>query len=173
MKIELVKVPNEEDWMLCRMAAMTTIWKKYSLPPANWKHKILRARHSPIRVLTFYIRMTDIPYWVAMHLVRHVHTVPFVSSQRNDRQTMYDRRKAPQDAPVNMDWYMNAEELMVIAEKRLCLQASEETREVVAEICRQVVERCPEFDGLLRPACEAHGGVCTEFKPCQKARVIE
>jgi len=170
MSVELIKIPTEDDWKLCRRAAMTTIWRDYSEPPDNWRHRILKAKHSPIRVLNFYISLKGIPYWVAMHLVRHVHAVPFVSSQRNDRQSMYDRRKAPQDALVSMDWYMNAEELMTIAEKRLCTQASAETRAVVQEICRQVIEQCPEFDGLLVPDCEAHGGVCREFHPCGRQK---
>lgn len=174
MKIELIKVPTEDDWLLCKRAAMRTIWKDVgAMPGTDWKHKILAAGHSPIRVLPFYISMTDIPYWVAMHLVRHVHSVPFISSQRNDRQDMYDRRKAPQDAPVNMDWYMNAEELINVSHKRLCTQASFETRAVVAEICELVLDACPEFEGLLVPMCMYRNGKCTEFKPCGRAKVTE
>lgn len=174
MKIELIKVPTEDDWLLCKRAAMRTIWKDVgAMPGTDWKHKILAAGHSPIRVLPFYISMTDIPYWVAMHLVRHVHSVPFISSQRNDRQTMYDRCKAPQDAPVNMDWYMNAEELINVSHKRLCTQASLETRAVVAEICDLVLDACPEFEGLLVPMCMYRNGKCTEFKPCGTAKVTE
>ena len=174
MKIELIKIPSEDDWLLCKRAAMRTIWKDVgAMPGADWKHKILAAGHSPIRVLPFYISMTDIPYWVAMHLVRHVHSVPFISSQRNDRQDMYDRRTAPQDAPVNMDWYMNAEELINVSHKRLCTQASIETRAVVAEICDLVLDACPEFEGLLVPMCMYRNGKCTEFKPCGTAKVTE
>ena len=166
MTIELIKYPTDEDWKLCRMAAMNTIWRDSdTLPSADWKRRILKACHSPIRVLNFYIRMRDIPYWVAMHLTRHVHATPFVSSQRNDRQDMYDRNEARQDAPVNMDWYMNAEELITITHKRLCAQASKETREVIQEICRQVVEKCPEFKGILVPMCK-YTHECYEFKPC-------
>ena len=167
MNIELIKIPTQDDWRLCRMAALNTIWKSGGDEPSeDWKRKILKAGHSPIRVLTFYIRMKDIPYCDAMHLTRHVHAVPFVSSQRNDRQDRYDRRKAPQDAPVNMDWFVNAEELITVAHKRLCRQASAETRAIVAEICRQVLAVCPEFDGLLVPLCVYRNGLCTEFKPC-------
>ena len=67
-----------------------------------------------------------------------------------------------------MCWCMNAQELMNIAHKRLCNQASPETREVVAEICRQVEEVNPEFKGLLVPNCVYRGGKCTEFFPCGK-----
>lgn len=170
MNIELLRIPTDEDWKLCRKAALNTIWKSsHTLPTDEWKRRILRAGHSPIRVLTFYISITDIPYWVAMHLTRHVHATPFVSSQRNDRQDMYDRTKAPQDTPVNMDWYMNAEELITIAHKRLCAQTSIETRAVVAEICGQVIDACPEFEGLLVPMCE-YTHECYEFKPCGRKK---
>jgi hypothetical protein len=61
---------------------------------------------------------------------------------------------------------MNAEELMVIANKRLCKQASEETREVVRMMCDLVESQMPEFRGLLVPMCKYSGGVCHEMKPC-------
>jgi thymidylate synthase ThyX len=65
-----------------------------------------------------------------------------------------------------MIWDMNAEELIVIANKRLCKQASEETRMVVQTMCREVLSKCPEFVGLLVPMCQYHGGVCHEMNPC-------
>ena len=71
---------------------------------------------------------------------------------------------------MNMDWYLNAEELITVAHKRLCHQASIETRGVVAEICSQVIDACPEFEGLLVPLCDYRGGVCTEFNPCGRAK---
>ena len=101
-----------------------------------------------------------------MHLVRHIHAQPYVRSQRNDRQTDYDRKSARQDAPVSMIWDMNAEELMVIANKRLCRQADPATRTVVEEMCRLVVEKCPEFAGVLVPMCVYNGGECHEMHPC-------
>ena len=167
MKIELIKRPTDEDWLLCKQCAFETIGKNTNtLPTADWKHRILAARHSPIRVLHFTFRLTDIPYWVSVHLCRHVHATPFVRSQRNDRQNDYDRNEAPQNVPVNMLWHMNAEELMVIANKRLCGKASRETREVVRKMCKLVMEAMPEFNGLFVPLCMWQGGVCHEMKPC-------
>lgn len=166
MKVELIKYPTAEDWILCKQCTLVTIGRdvKYE-PTLQWKHDILKARHSPIRVLNFVFKL-EVPYWVSVHLCRHIHAQPFVRTQRNDRQENYDRRKAPQDTPVTMMWYMNAEELMVIANKRLCLQASEETREVVREMCLHVLEVCPEFAGLLVPMCQY--GKCNEMFPCKK-----
>ena len=167
MKVELLKYPNEEDWMFAKECTLVTVGKKAVTPPdMAWKKKILGARHSPIRELRFAFRITDIPYWVSVHLCRHIHAQPYVKTQRNDRQTDYDRNKAPQDSPVTMVWTMNAEELMTIANKRLCMQASKETREVVSEMCALVCECCPEFEGMLVPACEWSGGVCHEMFPC-------
>ena len=167
MDIEILKHPTEEDWMLCKKCTLVTVSKESNLPPTDeWKVKLLKANHSPIRTLQFCFRLTDIPYWVSVHLCRHVHATPFVSTQRNDRQVKYDRGKAPQDSPVNMCWYMNAEELITIAHKRLCAQASKETRDIIRMTCNKVVEVNPEFKDLLVPLCVYRGGLCEEFNCC-------
>lgn len=168
MRTKLIKQPTVEDWIFCKHCALVTVGKVAIQPPTiEWKHKILEARHSPIRTLQFAFEL-DIPYWVSVHLVRHIHAQPFVKSQRNDRQDDYDRKKAKQDETIKMIWYMNAEELMTIANKRLCRQASEETRQVVQMMCNEVLELCPEFEGLLVPTCKYHGGKCHEMFPCNK-----
>lgn len=166
-EIVLTEFPTERDWMECKRRALVTVGLKAKTPPTDeWKHRILEARHSPIRCMLFSFDLIGIPYWVSVHLCRHVHAQPYVRSQRNDRQDEYDRNRAPQDAPVNMILDVNAEELMVIANKRLCNQASQETRAVVQEMCDLVEKQCPEFRGLLVPMCEYCGGVCHEMKPC-------
>ena len=165
-KVELNEFPSGDDWLEVKKRALVTIGKTAKNAPTDeWKRKILEARHSPIRRLffSFYI---ECPYWVSVHLCRHIHAQPYIKSQRNDRQADYDRTKAPQDQPVCMIWDMNAEELMNIANKRLCTMASKETREVVQKMCDLVIEKMPEFKSVLVPMCEYHGGVCHEMFPC-------
>lgn len=167
MNVEILKHPTAEDWRLCKKLTLMTVWKDSDKEPTDeWKVKLLKANHSPIRTLQFCFRITDVPYWVSTHLVRHVHATPFVSTQRNDRQSMYNRNEAPQGALVNMGWYMNAEELITIAHKRLCRQASTETRELVQALCNEVIKVNPEFAELLVPMCEYRGGLCNEFNCC-------
>lgn len=167
MKVEILKHPTEEDWMLCKKCTLVTVSKDSDIPASDeWKVKLLKANHSPVRTLQFCFRLSDIPYWVSTHLVRHVHATPFVSTQRNDRQGKYDRGAAPQNALVTMCWYMNAEELITIAHKRLCSQASAETRELVRMICDEVIKVNPEFKELLVPLCAYRGGICEEFNCC-------
>ena len=169
MRVELIKYPTEEDWLLVKKCALVTVGKTPLTPPdQQWKHDILVARHSPIRELKFVFCITDLPYWVSVHLCRHIHAQPYVKSQRNDRQKEYDRNKAPQNAPVTMIWSMGAEELMIVSNKRLCKQAIEDTREVVKSMCQLVEEKCPEFIGTLVPMCAWQGGVCHEMFPCYK-----
>ena len=167
MNVTVLEYPTERDWLEVKRRALVTVGLNAKNPPTEkWKEDMLNARHSPIRYLRFSFLLEDIPSWVSVHLVRHVHAQPYVRSQRNDRQEMYDRNKAQQDSPVDMIWDMNAEQLLVIANKRLCMQASPETRMVVEEICNKVVELCPEFNNYLVPMCMYHGGVCHEMKPC-------
>lgn len=167
MKVELLKVPTAEEWMEVKRRALVTIGKAPVSPPdEKWKRAMLRARHSPIRFLTFSF-LIECPYWVAMHLVRHhVGIQPFVRSQRNDRQDDYDREAAPQGAPVTMILDVNAEALITLANKRLCGQASEETQQLVGMMCELAKRECPEFTPELVPMCIRNGGMCHEMKPC-------
>lgn len=169
MNVEIIKYPTEEDWLLVKKCALVTVGKETEIPPTEeFKLDILRARHSPIRELKFVFYITDLPFWVSVHLCRHVHAQPYVKTQRNDRQTEYDRNKAPQDAPVRMMWSVTGEELITIANKRLCKTAAEETRKIVRMICDKVIEVCPEFKSELVPMCVRNGGVCYEiFSPCK------
>lgn len=166
-KVELLKTPTEDDWIICKRCTLNTIGKDTTkMPTDEWKHKILAAEHSPIRTLQFVIKM-EIPYYVSVHFCRHfIGVTHFVQSQRNDRQTNYDRTKAPQDSPVSHIMYINAQELMFMARKRLCMQADPITRSVMKEIVRQVLETNSEFEGLLVPLCKYRGGKCSEFFPC-------
>lgn len=171
MKISLLEYPNYIDWQGVKQRALVTVGKQSNgYVSLEWKMRILAARHSPIRYLHFSILLEDIPYWVSVHLTRHVHSQPYVKSQRNDRQDEYDRNEARQDAPVNMIWDMNAEELLNIANKRLCQCAAKETREVVERMCQLVIDKCPEFTYFLVPMCEYHDGVCHEMHGCGKHR---
>ena len=137
-------------------------------PSEKLVHDCLNARHSPIRVLNFAFLIEDIPSNTSVHLCRHVHAVPFVSSLRNDRQNRMDGDKAPRDTPVDMIFYCNAEELMTIANKRLCNKAAPMTRKVVQMMCLEALDRMPELAGLLVPICQYHGGVCHEVDGCGK-----
>lgn len=164
--VEILRHPTDDDWQRCKMLAMNTIGRKWSGNVTDeWKRKILKAEHSPIRTLWFTVRM-ELPYWVSTHFVRHKYGVEhYVSSQRNDRQSDYDRTKAPQDAIVTHIMDINAQELMHVARMRLCRQASPETQAVMVQICNEVDKTNPEFSEFLVPKCLAHSG-CNEFRTC-------
>jgi thymidylate synthase ThyX len=167
MKVQLIKYPTEEDWLLVKKCTLVTVGKETETPPTEkFKRDILRARHSPIRELKFVFYLTGIPYWVSVHLCRHVHAQPYVRTQRNDRQSDYDRNSAPQNAPVDMMWSVNGEEWLTIVNKRKCRLASPETREVIDKICDEVIKVCPEFKSEQVPMCVRNGGVCYEMFPC-------
>ena len=169
IKIEMIKYPTDEDWLLCKQCALNTIGKdSYDFPTEQWKRKILKAEHSPIRTLWFAFKI-EMPYWVSVHFVRHKYGVEhFVQSQRDDRtNNNIPRAEKPQGEMVTHIMYVNAQELMFMARRRLCNQASKETREVMKMIVKEVLKTNPEFKGLLVPMCK-YQGRCPEFTPCTK-----
>ena len=169
MKVTLLKYPTDEDWALARRCALVTIGKTPTkAPDLAWKRAILRARHSPIRVLNYAFLLSGIPSNTATHLARHVHAVPFISSLRNDRQDRMDGDAARRDTPVDMILYCNAEELMTIANKRLCHKAAERTQEAVWMMCLEAIEKTPEIAAELVPMCVRCGNTCHEMYPCDE-----
>lgn len=165
--IKILKHPTELDWQWCKQCTLNTVGKKSTTLPTNeWKEKLVKSEHSPLRELWFGIKM-EIPYWVSVHFVRHhIGVNHYVQSQRNDRQEKYDRTQAPQGEIVSHIMSINAQELVFMSHKRLCNQASKETRMVMQEIVNQILKSNPEFKDVLVPLCKYRNGLCTEFNTC-------
>lgn len=173
-KVEMLRHPTEEDWVRCKIFALNTIGKKFVGNEVNeeWKRKMLKARHSPIHTLMFSFRLV-IPYCTSVHFVRHkVGIDHYVSTQRNDRQDKYDRRLAPQGEIVSHIIDVNAEELIVMANKRLCTKADVDTRYMMALICNEVIRTNPEFSDELVPMC-GRLMECPEFVSCGKEKEFQ
>jgi len=164
-KIEILRMPNEDDWKRCLLLARCTQGKfdAPNEPSTEWKRKILRSEHSPIRTLMFTIKMDGIPYCNSVHFVRHKYGVEhYVQSQRKNP----DRGAERQDAPVTHIMDINAQELIFMARKRLCFKADADTRNIMKAICTEIWEREPYWQDVLLPACGCDESRCREFKPC-------
>ena len=164
--VAILRSPDLRDWQRCQMLAYATEGKDANgRPTKEWMRKMLKCQHSPIRTLMFTIGMR-VPYYVSTHFVRHkIGVEHFVQSQRNDRQSNYDRELAPQNEMVFHIMDINAEQLMFMANRRLCAKADKTTRYVMFMICRAVEETCSEFTGCFKPMCEKMHE-CPEFKSC-------
>ena len=170
IKVEMIKHPTDEDWLFCKQCALNTIGlNSTKLPSSEWKEKILKAEHSPIRTLWFAFRI-EMPYWVSVHFCRHKYGIEhFVQSQRDDRTNdNTPRAEKPQGEFVSHIMYINAQELMFMARRRLCRQASWETRQIMRAICEEVNKTNPEFKNVLVPMCK-YRGKCNEFIPCYES----
>jgi thymidylate synthase ThyX len=113
----------------------------------------------------------EIPYWVSVHFVRHhIGVNHYVQTQRDDRQKDLEisRNDKPQGEIVSHIMSINAQELIQMSHKRLCAQASKETRQVMKQIVELVIEKYPEFKEVLVPLCVYRNNKCTEMFPCPK-----
>lgn len=168
-KVEVLRYPTAMDWQWVKFLALNTVGKDYIMQDTDMtlelKKKYLKSEHSPIRTLNFIIRMT-IPYCDSTCFVRHKLGVEhFVQSQRNDRQDKFDRYKEPQGNLVTHIMYVNAQELMFMARRRLCGMASKNCQKIMRMIVNEVLKTNPEFKDVLVPNCEyLHS--CPEFKSC-------
>ena len=157
---------HDDNWMDVKLATMNTIGKDTGIyPDSEWKLKLIRAEHSPIRKLKFSWRWVEIPYWVSVHMVRHkVGIEHFVKTQRTDR-TGEDRNKLPQGAFVNHECEADAQALINISRKRLCNCASKETMEAWQLVRDEVVEVEPELAKCMVREC-TYRGYCPEMFGC-------
>ena len=158
MEVTVIKHTTLED---ARRALASTVGKDFSSKATL--AQIYTWKHSPIRTQIFEITLKDIPTFVSVHLARHVMAQPFVTSKREDRG---GNGKEDRYTPVDMTIWINAEALMAMANKRLCYQASKETREVMIEIDIAISKVDRDLSDHLVPACVAQGGYCREPKPC-------
>ena len=132
-------------------------------PGRKFKRAILIAEHSPIRDISVRWMWPMMPHWITVHWVRHKWE-KFVRTQRTDR-TGIDRTKLPQDEPQNFTGQANVQHLIDTWRKRLCYQASPETRRYAEDFKRTLKEVEPEISDVLVPNCVYRCG-CPEMADC-------
>lgn len=159
-------VNHQDSWQAVKDAAMNTIGKENGkYPDLAWKRKMLLAEHSPIRLIELTVRITDVPYFAVMHLVRHkIGIEHWVSTQRTDR-TGVNRNELRQDAPIDYTFRANAQAFIAISRKRLCRQADEATRAIWRAVIQAVREVEPELASVCVPEC-VYRGFCPEMRSC-------
>lgn len=162
-KTEIIKIKG--DWDEVASDCRSTVGKPPlgHEPSTDFKRRILIAEHSPIRDISVKWKWSEIPSWVATHWTRHKWEC-FVKSQRTDR-TGIDRTKFPQDAPVDFTGEANVQHLIDTMRKRLCRQASPETRRYAEDLKRALHDLQPEVSDALCPNCVYRCG-CPEISPC-------
>ena len=162
-KTEIIKIKG--DWAEVVDDCRSTVGKSPlgKEPSEQFKRNILIAEHSPIRDLIVKWKWLAMPSWVSVHWVRHKWE-KFVRTQRTDR-TGIDRTKLPQDAPVDFTGEANAQALIDTMRKRLCYQASPETREYAEDFKATLHQIEPELADVLVPNCIYRCG-CPEMSKC-------
>lgn len=166
MKVKLIGTKG--TWRDIADSARTTIGLDAGCgePSYNWKRRMLLCEHSPIRKLIICWKWFDLKYWVSVHFVRHKFGIEhWVSTQRTDR-TSVNRDELPQDAYVMHECEANAQTIINMSRKRLCNQASPETREAWQEVLKCCVKSTkPELYSVCVPDC-IYRGWCFEYKSC-------
>lgn len=155
------------NWRQVADAARTTIGKDVGQgdPSSSWKRRMLLCEHSPIRKLHISWKWENLMYWVSVHFVRHKYGIEhWISTQRTDR-TGENRNDKSQDAKIIHEAQANAQAIISISRKRLCAQASGETRSAWREFLYALTWYEPELVKCCVPDC-VYRGWCYEYKSC-------
>ena len=173
MKTEILKIKG--DWTEVVDDCRATVSKPPlgHEPSDTFKRSMMISEHDPIRDVEIRFRWLNIPYWIAMHFKTHIWRCR-TNTQRNDRQGKYDRRKAPQDAPVDLIGNMNAQHCIDTGRKRLCYMAAPETRVYMEDFKAALREVEPQISDAIVPNCVYRCGCPEEWgchwfnKMCEK-----
>lgn len=163
MKTEILKIKGDWEDVVNRCRATVGKGELGKEPSAAFKRNILIAEHSPIREIHISWVWRDIKYWVAMHWKTHIWS-GFARTQRTDR-TGVNRDDLPQSAPVEFFGEANPQHTIDTWRKRLCYQASPETREHAEDFKATLRGPEPEWSDALVPNCVYRCG-CPEMQTC-------
>jgi len=155
----------ENNWVDAKNKCRTTVNKDSTEndPDGKFKTQLLISEHSPCRLIKVNWIWKSIKSWVSVHWSRHKWEC-FISTQRSDR-TGVDRDKEPQGSLVTFEGEANAQNLIDTMRKRLCYQASKETRELAEDLKVSISKTEVELADVLVPNCIYRCG-CPEFKEC-------
>lgn len=162
---EILKIKG--DWQEVLDDCRVTVGKRRldREPSKEFKKRILIAEHSPIRDIAIKWIWRGIMSYVATHFSRHKWEC-FIETQRSDRVGM-DTSKNTRDAPVNFVGSANVQSLIDTWRKRLCCQASEETRKKAEDFKLTLHAYEPEIADVLIPNCIYRCG-CPEMQMCKE-----
>ena len=161
IRVEIVGEPSK----YMKRAAEITSGKLVPNEKVNGlSRRLLRAEHSPARLMMYWIEVDDVPERAVMHLVRHKIGVEwFVSTSRPDLTDADGKRR-------NIGFMVNHQALVNIARRRLCARAWHETRELVGLIKANLPGVTAD---RMVPECEFRGGWCHEPKSCGRCPAAE
>lgn len=154
--------PLSPNWLFRRACEMTLQPGKTSKASLA---KMLKAEHSPIRTLRFWIEIEGLPSFVSVHFVRHkIGVEHFVQSMRDDRGGG-PAALVTRETPVRHGMDINAQALITMSRKRLCLHSHRSTVAAWARVRRAMTQVQPEVAACMVPEC-AYRGFCPELREC-------
>ena len=166
IKTKILKIKG--DWTEVLNDCRATVGKHelHKEPSVEFKKKILIAEHSTIRDLIFKWFWESIPHWITVHFVRHKWE-KFVQSQREDRAELpCPRDELPQGEPQNFTGEANTQHLIDTSRKRLCFQASPQTRKYWENLKVTIHDDYDEYVAdVMVPNCVYRCG-CPEMTEC-------
>lgn len=158
---------SKGTWREVANSANTTIHKEAGVKElsSQWKRRMLLCEHSPIRQILVKCKWYELKSWISVHFVRHKFGIEhWVRTQRTDR-TNVNRDELTQGNVVEHEFEANAQAIINISRKRLCSQASKETREAWQAVLESIKDGQPELYSVCVPDC-IYRGWCYEFKSC-------
>lgn len=186
----VVTVERVVGWEYALDATRMTSGKPLTgkVPSDAFIRRSIMAEHSTIKVVQYRVIIRNLHQWVGVHLVRHEHMLPYICTQRNDRNSSINslvekilgellqmiraeqpdfsaRNLLPQGANNDHMFWLNAQTFINISRRRLCHAASKETQQVWNAVLAELQKVDPILTDFLVPMC-VYRGFCPEYESC-------
>ena len=189
----IITVEQIVGWEYALDAARFTIGKPlrplpHKKPSDDFIKKSIMAEHSPIKLVQYRVIIKNLRQWVGVHLLRHEHMLPYICTQRNDRNESIEeivkricdellqmiqeeqpdfnpRNLLPQGTCNDHMFWLNAQTFINISRRRLCREASKETQIVWKMIIKELSKVDHILPYFLVPMC-VYRGFCPEMESC-------
>jgi hypothetical protein len=129
-------------------------------PSQAFIKKQIRLRHKTLEIKRFEI-IAEMPQFVYAHLRAHRDPKAFTGTRRDDLQ---DKARDPNETVLGY-FDVSAEDLLHMAEQRLCRKSHSKTVEVMTRIKGEVFTLEPDLARAMVARCVVEGW-CREDRPC-------
>lgn len=129
-------------------------------PSAAFIKKQIRLRHKTLESKRYEI-IAEMPHFVYIHLRAHRDPKAYTGTRRDDLQ---DKKRDPHEIVLGY-FDVSAEDLLHMAEQRLCHKSHIKTNDTMAYIRGMVHTIEPDLAKAMVPRCVVEGW-CRENRPC-------
>lgn len=174
----IVVITKLTDFDVARRLARLTVGKEDIDKPVSDKFKtnLIASEHSPLRAVSYLVEITNIPVVISQQFTRHAINLggTFVNEHVNPTDVTHcqtsqrpDWTGVERSEYTNLSFISNAQGIIDMSKKRLCMQASKGARDIWTMVANKINTLDPILANKMQPSCIHIGGCPEALSKCK------